>query len=162
MRSQLFCLLMLQSLEHKSSCQTDLLLISGIVRACCPCVIGRRCVFQPVSGTPPLFPAVYLYNGCLFKPWYLSGQVEVCCLMSSMWPQSGMRSADRRLCPVSDWGLGLVTGPPVLSVGWFPLSLSVPPQPSHAPLSTSRPWRGRVLAGDAAETRDRGTARVPG
>lgn len=62
---------------------------------------------------------VYLYNSSLFKPWYLSGQVEVYCLMSSMWPQSGMCAADRRLCPVSDWGLGLVTAPPlpVLSIG---------------------------------------------
>lgn len=55
--------------------------------------------------------AVSPYNGSLFKPWYLSGQVEVYCLMSSMWPESGTYAADRGLCPVSDWGLGLVTGP---------------------------------------------------
>lgn len=88
--------------------------------------------------------AVYLYNGSVFKPWYLSGQVEVCCLMSSMWPQSGRCVVDRRLCPVSDWGLGLVTGPGL--IGWL-----VPPQPAHTPSLWARegaaawgcekPWR---------------------
>lgn len=64
---------------------------------------------------------VYLYNSCLFKRRYLSGQVEVCCLISSVWLQSGRCAADRRLCPVSDWGLGLVTG--LGLIGWLvPLS----------------------------------------
>lgn len=31
-----------------------------------------------------------------------------------------MGAVDRRLCPVSDWGLGLVTGPSVLSVSGCP------------------------------------------
>lgn len=75
--------------------------------------------------------AVYLHNSSLFKPWYLTGQVEVYCLMSSMWLQSGMCAADRRLCPVSDWGLGLVTGPGL--IGWL-----VPPQPAHAPSLSAR------------------------
>lgn len=81
--------------------------------------------------------AVYLYNGFLFKPWYLSGQVEVYCLMSSMWPQLGMCAADRRLCPVSDWGLGLMTGPGL--IGWLVPPFSPPPlQPSHAPSLSAR------------------------
>lgn len=53
---------------------------------------------------------VYLYNRFPLKPWYLSGQVEVCGLMSALRPQMGLRATDRRLCPVSDWELGLVTG----------------------------------------------------
>lgn len=53
---------------------------------------------------------VYLYNRFPVKPWYLSGQVEVCRLMSALRTQMGVRATDRRLCPVSDWGLGLVTG----------------------------------------------------
>lgn len=74
--------------------------------------------------------AVYLYNSSLFKPWYLSGQVEVYCLMSSMWLQSEVCAADRRHCPVSDWGLGLVTGPCL--IGWL-----VPPsaRPHTLPLA---------------------------
>lgn len=47
------CSLMLQSLEHKSFCQTDLLLISSIVCACCRSVIGCWCVSrlcEEVSG----------------------------------------------------------------------------------------------------------------
>lgn len=77
--------------------------------------------------------AVYLYNSSLFKPWYLSGQVEVYCLMSSMWPQSGMCAVDRSLCPVSDWGLGLATGSGL--IGWLvPHSA----HPSALPLGEAR------------------------
>lgn len=79
--------------------------------------------------------AVYLYNGFLFKLWYLSGQVEVYCLMSSMRPQLGRCAVDRGLCPVSDWGLGLVTGPALIG--------SLPLQPAQA---RSRPHgRGKRL-----------------
>lgn len=90
--------------------------------------------------------AVHCYNSSLFKPRYLSGQVEVCCLMSSMCPQSGRCGVDMRLCPVSDWGLGLVTGPGL--IGWL-----VPPQPAHAPSlrlplgtrETSEAWMERTI-----------------
>lgn len=124
---------MSQSLEHKSFCRTDLLLISGVVCACCPGVIVCWCAFHLCGCEWALaaLSAVYLYNSSLFKPWYLTGQVEVYCLMSSMWLQSGMCAADRRLCPVSDWGLGLVTGPGL--IGWL-----VPPQPAHTPSPSAR------------------------
>lgn len=86
--------------------------------------------------------------GCLPIQWlpvwagrYLGGQVEVCCLTSSMWPRSGMGAADRRLCPVSDWGLGLVTGPSVLSVSGYP-----PPKTS----STSPTFLFLPAPGDAS------------
>jgi len=71
--------------------------------------------------------AVYLYNSALFKLWYLRGQVEVYRLMSSMWPHSGKCVVDRRLCPVSDWGLGLVTGPGL--IGWLVPPFSLPTHP---------------------------------
>lgn len=73
--------------------------------------------------------AVSLYNGSLFKPWYLSGQVEVYCLTSSMWPESGTYAADRGLCPVSDWGLGLVTGPQFYPLAAYPPTHTPPPPP---------------------------------
>lgn len=80
----------------------------------CQCDRVQLCV-------PAAAPPVYLYNSRLFKRRYLNGQVEVCRLISSMWPQSGRCGADRRLCPVSDWGLGLVTG--LGLIGWLvPLS----------------------------------------
>lgn len=65
------------------------------------------------------------YNRLPLKPWYLSGQVEVCCWMSAPRPQMGGRATDRRLCPVSDGGLGLVTGIRFWSVG-----------PPHPPVVT--------------------------
>lgn len=79
--------------------------------------------------------------------WYLGGQVEVCCLTSSMWLRSGMGTTDRRLCPVSDWGLGLVTGPSVLLVSGCPPNTSSTP-----PLSFFR----RLLEMRAAVEADRG------
>lgn len=77
---------------------------------------------------------------CLSPPVSRRGRWQVYRLMSSMWPRSGMYAADRRLCPVSDWGLGLVTGP------WsYRLDGPPPPPPpprlsppTHPPLGEAR------------------------
>lgn len=76
---------------------------------------------------------VHLYNRFPLKPWYLSGQVEVFCLTSALRPQMGIRATDRRLCPVSDWGLGLVT-----AIQFYRLAS---PR-SHAHIGEARGWRG--------------------
>lgn len=101
---------------------------------------------------PAAAVAVYLYNSTLFKLWYLSGQVEVYCFMSSMWPQLGRCVVDRRLCPVSDWGLGLVTGPALIGSPSFSLL------PATLPLPSSRRGchvgiRGAVVAGMEGQIR---------
>lgn len=84
--------------------------------------------------------AVYLYNSSLFKPWYLSGQVEVYCLMSSMWPQvEDVRCGQEALS--CEW-LGIRIGDRSRS---YRLAGS-PSQPAHLPY----PRRGERLAfGDA-------------
>lgn len=90
---------------------------------------------------PAAAVAVYLYNSALFKLWYLSGQVEVYCFMSSMWLQLGRCVVDRRLCPVSDWGLGLVTGP--VLIGSPPSAFcpgTLPPSPLHKARQEAAMW----------------------
>lgn len=100
------------------------LLISSL-RVCCDsvpvCVSMRTAVLLGGKLRPST-----CNNSSRFKPRYLGGQVEVSCLMSSMWPQLERCVVDSRLCAVSDWGLGLVTGP--VLIGW-----PVPAQPAHAP-----------------------------
>lgn len=105
---------------------------------------------------PAAAVAVYLYNSALFKLWYLSGQVEVYCFMSSMWLQLGRCVVDRRLCPVSDWGLGLVTGPVLIGSPSFSLLPRHPPSLSP-PQGEARGChvgiRGAVVAGMEGQIR---------
>lgn len=93
-------------------------------------MIGCWCI--PRLHEPQL---VYLYNRFLWKPWYRSGQLEVCFLMSALRPQMGVCATDRRLCSVSDWGLGLVTGPEFYR-------LASPLPRSHAHTGKVRGWDG--------------------
>lgn len=66
--------------------------------------------------------------------------------MSSMCPQLGMCAGDRRLCPVSDWGLGLVTGLHFYRL--TPPPPAPPPPPlnhyAHTPSPSAR-WGCRLV-----------------
>lgn len=145
------------SINH--SAELTFLLISS-VRVCCPCVIAHLMCVSSQQGwvwvVPAAAVAVYLYNSALFKLWYLSGQVEVYCFMSSMWLQLGRCVVDRRLCPVSDWGLGLVTGPVLIGSPSFSLLPRHPPSLSP-PQGEARGChvgiRGAVVAGMEGQIR---------
>lgn len=125
----------LSNINHPA--RLTFLLISGL-RACCLCVIacwrvsrrGCACFWrQTLLSTCTIAPGL--------SPDISAGRWKFC-LMSSMWPQLERCVVDRRLCPVSDWGLGLVTGPPFLSVGWCPLSLpTLPPSGAEFPVRRS-------------------------
>lgn len=89
--------LMVQSLAHKSSCRTDLF-INQRRRVCMLLWLDRALMCaSSLRGREwrrrRSWPS-NLYNSCLFKPWYLSGQVEVCCLTSSMRPRQGALSCE--------------------------------------------------------------------
>lgn len=68
---QQFCSLI--SYKHKSFCQADLFINQQLLMCVLPSCDRAP---MPRPREPQL---VSSYNGFLFKPWYLSGQVEVCC-----------------------------------------------------------------------------------